>query len=239
MKFKLIKMVLKCTSFLGVLCILTTPAAFATVWDLAADYSVSSNPNGQWSFGWEDWNEVLGGPLNTFNKYNSNNGGAGWSDSLRNPPSIWKNTSGSSQNGVASGEVALHPGSDGDFSVVRWVAPSAGEFSFKGYFGAGDSGSMSYYIYDGALSIRQWKNDPGTETFSFTRTMAANEAIDFAVGAYVATTGPDNRWGSTPLDLKITDNNAPVPEPATMLLMVFGSGIMGTGIRRLRKKMRR
>jgi hypothetical protein len=29
---------------------------------------------------------------------------------------------------------------------------------------------------------------------------------------------------------------APVPEPATMLLMLFGSGVMGAGIKRLRRK---
>jgi hypothetical protein len=35
------------------------------------------------------------------------------------------------------------------------------------------------------------------------------------------------------------DNPNPTPEPATMLLMAFGSGIMGGGIRRLRKKFKK
>lgn len=36
----------------------------------------------------------------------------------------------------------------------------------------------------------------------------------------------------------VSYTSTPTPEPATMLLMVFGSGIMGAGIRRLRKKKR-
>lgn len=38
--------------------------------------------------------------------------------------------------------------------------------------------------------------------------------------------------------LAVHSGQVPVPEPTTMLLMAFGSGIMGAGIRRLRKKKR-
>jgi hypothetical protein len=42
--------------------------------------------------------------------------------------------------------------------------------------------------------------------------------------------------GAITASFNMASASTPVPEPATMLLMVFGSGLMGVGIKRLRKK---
>jgi hypothetical protein len=54
-------------------------------------------------------------------------------------------------------------------------------------------------------------------------------SLEAAKGSYHLTSGSSTGYIGGP---------APTPEPATMLLMVFGSGVMGAGIRRLRKKIR-
>ncbi len=79
--------------------------------------------------------------------------------------------------------VYMHPGWDGSSSVVQWTAPAAGQYSFQGYFGSGDIGDMSYYIYDGS-TLYSWLNHPSdsNQNFSFNLSMANGEKINFIVG---------------------------------------------------------
>ena len=67
---------------------------------------------------------------------------------------------------------------------MRWTAPVTGNVDISGHFGAGDGGWMSYYIADNdvVLSGLQWLSDPGTEYFTFRRSVIQGETLDFIVG---------------------------------------------------------
>jgi hypothetical protein len=206
----------------------------AATWDLSSDYSFTTNPNGAWSYGWE---AALNGPLTLYDT-SSGNYGPQWYDSSHhsgdNTPTIWKNTSTVTAYGVAPGQVSLHPGWDNSFSVVRWTSPTAGQININGLFGKGDIGAMSYYIAINGTIISQWLSDSNpTENFSFVRTIAASDIIDFMVGAEF---GGGNGFGNTPLEVNISSDVGATPLPAALPLFATGAGMLGLlGWRRKRK----
>ena len=125
----------------------------------------------------------------------------------------------------------MHPGWDNSFSVARWTSPVAGQVSVSGYFGAGDSGSMSYYISVNGQVQEEWTSEPATENFSFNTTVTSGETIDFIVGVPIG----GGYWsGNTPVEATITSATAPVPIPGALLL--FGPGLAGLAAVRKRLK---
>jgi len=171
--------------------------------DLANDWSSTTNPNGAWSYGWE------ASPGQAFNLYDVCDtsifeGSPIWySSSLGgHPPEVWKNTGSGSYNYVQPGEVSLHPGSPdsgGQFSVVRWTSPLAGNVSINGYFGAGDIGMMSYFIYKNSTTppIFELDNTYADGNFTLTDNISPGDTLDFMIGEGYG-------YGSTPLHATIT-----------------------------------
>ncbi len=194
----------------------------ATTWSLSDDYSTSSNPNGQWSYGWE---ATRGGAFTLYDTVN----GTQWYDYDHHSgdltPCLWKNGGSSTSYGVAPGEISLHPGWDNSYSVVRWTASTADTISIEGYFGAGDGGAMSYYILLNGTVLFEKYNDGNTESFSLSETVASGDILEFVVGVGNYGYG----YGNTPLDVTITSSAVPVPAAVWLL----GSGLIGlAGIRR-------
>lgn len=208
-----------------------TAPARASVWNLAADYSVVSNPNGAWTYGWEPGTS----PNGALTQYNTVRSGVQWYDSSHASgdytPTVWLNNTGSTSYGVPSGDVSLHPGWDNSFSVVRWTSPIAGQVSVTGLFGAGDIGPMSYYISVGGTTTQSWLTDSVTENFAFNQVVSVGETIDFLVGASI---GGGNAYGNTPLEVTISSVTA-VPEPSTWAMLILGFAGIGFMAHRRRR----
>lgn len=239
---------------LFLLVLATSLVARATQWNLSADYSTTVNPTGQWAYGWEPYATVGGvyEPTGGFTLYNTAVFGSPWGPHWydvnhwagADAPLIWKNLSSNTGWGVYPGNVSLHPGLSGEFSVVQWTAPNDGTYWVNGSFGAGDSavywpivyGSMSYYVVSPNGTL-YWLNDPGGETFSFSTTLTQGETIDFAVG-YNTVNGYYN--GNTPVAVNISDTSvtSAAPEPGSLILLASGT-LSAVGMIRKKVKVNR
>jgi hypothetical protein len=196
-----------------------------TTWDVTSSFrSDNGNPNGVWSYGWRNYSQ--------FQLYTSNgpdiNGLPVWWGPLQYDggvaPVIALNTTGSPINGVQPGQLALHPGPNGEASVLRWTAPVgvSGLGSIQGQFLPGDAGIMQVGVFEnGNWASPLWT---GTDSgaFSISVPLTAGDTIDFAVyGGF--------GHGSTPLQATITA----APEPSTFVLLGFGAvGLLGFAWRR-------
>jgi hypothetical protein len=225
------------TRTLKIVSILAAVASFAgatladaQTYDATTSFSVVSNPNGVWSYGYSP----LGGSSYAMTVFNQVIDGALWLDSsydTLSTPSIWKNLGSGTTDGVAPGQISLNPGpvAGGDFAILRFTAPTAGTYGVTGQFYAGDSGSMSgYIVLAGNMSspLESFSNTTDTSIFTpLSLSMTSGETLDFVVG----NGGGSFFFGNTPL---IATINAAVPEPETYALMLAGLGLLGFAARR-------
>src|SRR6185295_17528120 len=160
-------------------------------YNAVTNFSGSQNPTGAWSYGYRT-------PAGVYGSYpsNSNIFGSGTS-SWSQPslawccPSLTKNTTGGT---LAYGSIVqpadvlnLHPGPNGERSVLRWTAPGSGSYQLSGRFQGLDSGAGTttdvliqhngVTIYSGAI------NGYGNQLqYSLNRSVAAMDVIEFSVG---------------------------------------------------------
>jgi hypothetical protein len=185
----------------------------ATTWDVTADFSVDNgNPNGAWSYGWMDTSFTTFTPF-VNHDYTAHEGCPIWHSGFYLPDDqlpifgvVWKNTS-TPINGVATGQLALHPGYNEEPCIARWTAPGnvSGPALVRGTFYSGDTGLLSVAVR--LNGVPQWTAvDSGTFDLAFP--VAPGDTLDFAAfGGY--------GWGSTPLEATVTI----VPEPGSLMVM--------------------
>jgi hypothetical protein len=235
-------------AFAGAAVFYSPPTAGAVSFDTDNDFSVKSNPNGVWSYGSEPFGS-LGGPFTLFTTSQAKRDG--WMDSWTTPsgfPIDYHNTTGSvlnpPPNGLCSTCVvpaygtAFHPGSNGDYSLFRFTAPSGGSYLINVTFGAGDTTptTTDVHVLDSNVSIFDGvvNTYPGSTAYNGTRTLATGETIDFAVGW-----GADGKYDfdTTLIHGTLTELAQPpltaVPEPSTLALVA--SGLTGLGFFRGRR----
>jgi hypothetical protein len=209
------------------------------VFDATADFSAASNtnPNGVWQYGYSSA-ATPGYSFTAFDTFASSASAASWSmagNVVLGTPLFYKNTSGNTTNGVADGFIALHPGPDGgpdfgDAAILRFVAPSAGSWSYSGQLLVGDIGiTLGALVVNGhaasAISLGDTTLNP---SFSGTVVLAAGDTLDPVVGH-----GTDNFfYDSTPVRFTIS---SAVPEPAPAALWAAGQGALLVA-RRLRRR---
>ncbi|MCY2987768.1 MAG: putative Ig domain-containing protein [Planctomycetota bacterium] len=161
-----------------------------TQFSAADGFSPTANPNGNWVSGWEPGNS-LGSGFTPYTQTWHPNALDFWLFSPGNNPSIAHN--GTSQVFVDSsnsiifqpGELSLHPGPGGQYSVDRFTAPVSGTYSVTAKFSSLDTdhGGTDVHVLVNGKSIFDGVVVATPISFSSTPLMlAAGETIDIAVG---------------------------------------------------------
>jgi hypothetical protein len=160
-------------------------------YDAVKDFSITSNPNGVWSYGWLS---SLGSPLNLYTVTDSTtfSGLSAWLETgmtMYAPPLVGHNDTQTTLCYlifcVPPGYLQLHPGVNNEVSVVRWTAPTSGTFSVQGAVRGLDLiTSTNFYVI--LNSERRVFSAPINDrnppiVFHHTLTVSAGDTIDFAV----------------------------------------------------------
>jgi hypothetical protein len=199
--------------------------AHAAVYDATADFQIASNPGAVWSYGYSS----AGGAAYSVILFDDHAGTNAWTKSNYvsfGAPVAWKNNTGGTLNGVAAGQLSLHPGplDHGDFAVLRFTAPRTATYGVIGQFFAGDSGSMSGRIVqngDFGHPLQFVSDTTDTSHFNFTPiSLGKGQTLDFVVG-----NNGSFFSGNTPLDVVVTDPPA-VPESQTVAAFLIGIGLL-------------
>lgn len=204
------------------------------VYDAAADFSATVNPNGVWSFGYQSPTLGLGFNLET----DSGNylgvdywqvGGPDLPGAFHNPSLVTNVNYGTAI--FDPGMLILHPGPMGEYSLARFTAPVSGFYSFSATFIGqdqviGTTTDVHVLVNSGPPILSALIN--GFHSTASTGTVVvnllANDTIDAAVG-----------WGSngeyygdsTGLDFKVEY----IPAPGPVALLGIG-GLLATPRRR-------
>jgi hypothetical protein len=214
--------------------------------DAVANFSITGNPNGPWSYGWEpslgngftlddaESSSVYPGidqwHGTEFCGYDSNG-------ALALRPQVGFNHTGSTLN-YASGVsqpanmLILHPSCSNKLSVVRWTAPTAGWFEVTGLFQGIDTRTTTtdvHILLDSSTSLLSGNiniNGSGNQApFGFVRNLSAGDTLDFIVGFGADGTYDDD---STGLAVTIT----PLGQGSTtgtITGVTAGTGLSGGG----------
>jgi hypothetical protein len=205
------------------------------VYDAAADFSISGNPNVSWSYG---YSSTLGGTFNPYTVSNStfigNSNFDGWTTTattFTDTPFAAKNTSASIEQAIGlrlpPGGLGLHPGPDigNQFSIIRWSAPSAGFYEVNAAFTDRDFSDLSFgrgattdvhvlqnnaTLYDAIVNKDGWGLGP--TGYSSVLLLSLGDTIDFVVGR-----GQNNTHLSDSTGLAATISA--VPEGSALLLL--------------------
>jgi hypothetical protein len=161
-------------------------AAAQTVWNLSNDFSTTANPNGDWSYGSR---ATLGGAFQLHTLPFADCGCAGWESGgflgiLRNP-SFQAQTCGTVVFTAVG--VTMHPGFNGEYSVARWTAPSAGTFDVVAVFQGAETvptTSDAAILQNGTVVVAAPVNGfgPPGAIFGGPFTLNQGDTLDFAVG---------------------------------------------------------
>jgi hypothetical protein len=166
--------------------------------DAVKAFSLEANPNGNWAFGYALKDDPAS--FNLFEKGNHNNHFGSpevpadwWSRANDWHPLILKNTS--NVVFLIQGAVVvpptmfeMHPGPEGERSVVRWTAPADGLFRFQGQFrginGSGYTSTDALVIENGSI-VRYSESIEGynfEKPFDLTFKLTTGQTVDFSVG---------------------------------------------------------
>src|SRR5271166_5060477 len=175
---------------------LGAPVRANTMFNAASDFSLNSNPNGVWSYG---YSTTLGGPFLLYTSSSTSVAGnpdwITWQANIgvNGTPDIFKNTAATDEQtegaNLEPGELALHPGPDGEISIARWTAPGAESISLSTTFTGRDNvngTTTDVHVFRNGSSLFDREVTgfgPGSDQ-SFTTSLAVQQGdtIDFAVG---------------------------------------------------------
>lgn len=199
------------------------------VYDAFTGFSWVSNPtpDGIWSYGYA---RGLGGTLNLYTGRSTRFSLSSWEDSsIGDDPNVIKNETGAEI--VVGGDIVFptsdflhfHPGLGGEFSVIRWTAPTAGRFlldsTFRSLRVAEEDTTTDVHILTlpSGSSIFSGLIDSNDDVLEFSTVIqvGAGQGVDFVVGF-----GPNGNYldDSTGLRARLTFLGQPDCESNTTTL---------------------
>jgi hypothetical protein len=182
----------------------------ATIFDPAADFSLKSNPNHVWQYGYSETHSLGPGQFR-LDKYGTTAGLIGfWHPEVADKPgpgyypyiafNTTKQTQYGSSNGwsIRPGEIAMEASNTGQYSLLRFIAPESGTYEISARFAGVHFGlsSTDVHVLHNAVSlfdadIQGYGGDPAfhkvegaspTANYSGRIELKANDTITFACG---------------------------------------------------------
>ncbi len=162
-------------------------------YDAVKDFSIQSNPNGVWSYGWES---TLGSTLNLYTVTDTTSvpGMSAWLRSGTFPLSPQYLAHNDTDKQICrttwcdpTTYLLSHPGPKGELSILRWTAPSSGTFLMQVNSQGLDCCTTSTYFHVLLNSTRSFLKAPINSyqwPLSFhprAWTLSAGDTVDFIV----------------------------------------------------------
>jgi len=200
--------------------------ALATLYDAHTDFSVGSNPNGVWSYGYSN---TLGGAFTAFDSSSTGTYDRWFTgiDAL----GVYNTVSGIAIGTVSvpANQLWMHPGPGGQYSILRFTAPTTTNYTIStGFFGCDFVGPTTTDVnvfFNNTIifsdTVSTFATLP-TTSFVFPLALSAGDTIDVAVG----TSGNGYSFDSTGVNFSMES----VPEPVTLV----GLGALALVARRRR-----
>jgi hypothetical protein len=169
---------------------LASPTSLAQTnmaFNAVADFSAVSNPSGPWSYGSRD---SATGPYTPFSQKSALYGAGMSTWSNGSYPYVTHNGTGAIQPYqtviLPPDLLALHPGPQGEYAVVRWTAPATGTIQLDGRFQGLDrigTTTNATITHKGVILFSQGINGFSARApFRIQRAVTAGDTIEFSIG---------------------------------------------------------
>ena len=159
-----------------------------TTYDAAQDFSLNSNPNGVWSYG---YSQRLGGALTLHAEALTDCAlDIRRTDIWLGAPCAFHNPAGEEAYcgtiTMEANALGFHPGPNGEFSIIRFTAPAAGRYLFRASFAGADTQDTTtdvHILRNGVCIFGGAVNSFGSgPSANGDIVLAEGETLDFAVG---------------------------------------------------------